>query len=253
MKYKAVFVDVDDTLVPHGRGNLPTKRVKDAIAACSDKAVAVCLATSRPFFAAEDIIASLPSLRYCVVAGGAQIYDVHTKTMVQEVLYPASEIDSIVTLARREGLKIGAFDGVNDVGLTGKNDPQSIDHLVGLFFPEVPLSKIDDVVEEIRKNPKVSVHKMLNWDKTHGWLDVTHPEATKLHGIHAVSKLMNIETHEMIGVGDGYNDFPLLLACGLKIAMGNAVPELKAIADFVAPPVDEDGVAVVIEKFILNV
>ena len=52
-------------------------------------------------------------------------------------------------------------------------------------------------------------------------------------------------------MGDGYNDFPLLMACGLKIAMGNAVPELKAIADFIAPSVEEDGVATVIEKFIL--
>ena len=42
------------------------------------------------------------------------------------------------------------------------------------------------------------------------------------------------------------------MACGLKIAMGNAVPELKAIADFIAPTVEEDGVATVIEKFVLQ-
>ncbi|KKS86821.1 MAG: hypothetical protein UV61_C0006G0022 [Candidatus Gottesmanbacteria bacterium GW2011_GWB1_43_11] len=76
--------------------------------------------------------------------------------------------------------------------------------------------------------------------------------ASKLHGIHRVSQLLPVEPHEIIGVGDGYNDFPLLMACGLKIAMGNAVPDLKAIADFVAPGVEEDGVAVVIEKFILE-
>ena len=42
------------------------------------------------------------------------------------------------------------------------------------------------------------------------------------------------------------------MACGLKVAMGNAIPELKEIADYVAPSVDDDGVADVIEKFILN-
>ena len=51
-------------------------------------------------------------------------------------------------------------------------------------------------------------------------------------------------------VGDGYNDFPLLLAGGLKVAMGNAVSDLKKIADYIAPTVDEDGVATVIEKFL---
>ncbi|HXS15232.1 MAG TPA: HAD hydrolase family protein, partial [Candidatus Saccharimonadales bacterium] len=62
----------------------------------------------------------------------------------------------------------------------------------------------------------------------------------------------DISTEEIIGIGDGHNDFPLLMACGLKVAMGNAVDDLKAIADYIAPSVDEDGVADVIEKFILN-
>lgn len=55
-----------------------------------------------------------------------------------------------------------------------------------------------------------------------------------------------------MAVGDGYNDYPLLMAAGFKVAMGNAVPEVKAIADYIAPSVDEDGAADVIEKFILN-
>lgn len=45
--------------------------------------------------------------------------------------------------------------------------------------------------------------------------------------------------------------FLFLMACGLKVAMGNAVSELKTIADYIAPTIDEDGVADVIEKFIL--
>jgi hydroxymethylpyrimidine pyrophosphatase-like HAD family hydrolase len=80
---------------------------------------------------------------------------------------------------------------------------------------------------------------------------ISNSLATKQHGIIEVARLLNISTKDIIGVGDGYNDFPLLLACGLKIAMGNANEELKKIADFVAPSVEEDGVATVIEKFIL--
>ena len=83
-------------------------------------------------------------------------------------------------------------------------------------------------------------------------LDIASSSASKLHGIMEVAKILNIRTEEIIGVGDGYNDFPLLMACGLKIAMGNAVPELKAIADFIAPTVQDDGVATIIEKFVLQ-
>ncbi len=57
--------------------------------------------------------------------------------------------------------------------------------------------------------------------------------------------------NEIIGVGDSYNDFPLLMACGLKVAMGNAAPELKEIADYIAPTVEEDGVVDVIKRFVL--
>jgi hydroxymethylpyrimidine pyrophosphatase-like HAD family hydrolase len=44
----------------------------------------------------------------------------------------------------------------------------------------------------------------------------------------------------------------MLMASGMKVAMGNAVSELKSIADYIAPSVSEDGVVRVIEEFILN-
>ena len=45
----------------------------------------------------------------------------------------------------------------------------------------------------------------------------------------------------MIGLGDGYNDIPLLSVCGFKVAMENAPEELKEIADVIVPIVEQDG------------
>ena len=70
-----------------------------------------------------------------------------------------------------------------------------------------------------------------------------------MQGRHA--ELNGIETSQIIAAGDSYNDIPLLEACGLRIAMGNAVPELKALADYVAPSVDQDGLATAIDEFVL--
>ena len=61
---------------------------------------------------------------------------------------------------------------------------------------------------------------------------------------------MGIETHEIISIGDSYNDFPLLMASGLRVAMGNAFSDLKEIAHYIAPSVQQDGVADVIQKFV---
>ena len=55
----------------------------------------------------------------------------------------------------------------------------------------------------------------------------------------------------MAAVGDSYNDLPLLNVCGLRIAMGDAPEELKAIAHYVAPSAEEDGLAVAIEEYLL--
>jgi hydroxymethylpyrimidine pyrophosphatase-like HAD family hydrolase len=81
---------------------------------------------------------------------------------------------------------------------------------------------------------------------------ITHSEATKYYAAHELARILGIDTSEMIGVGDARNDAPLLNVCGLKIAMGNADNKLKSIAHYIAPSVDEDGVAHVVEKFILS-
>ncbi len=80
---------------------------------------------------------------------------------------------------------------------------------------------------------------------------IYNSSATKQHAIFEIANIIGIQTHDIIAVGDGYNDFPLLMAAGLKIAMGNAVEDLKAIADYIAPPVEQDGVAHIIERFVL--
>jgi len=81
---------------------------------------------------------------------------------------------------------------------------------------------------------------------------ITHKNASKQHAAEKLAQMLNVETSEVIGVGDARNDAPLLSACGLRVAMGNADNKLKKIADYVAPTVDEDGVAYVIEKFIIR-
>ena len=50
--------------------------------------------------------------------------------------------------------------------------------------------------------------------------------------------------------GDGYNDLSMIAYAGLGVAMGNAVEELKQKADQVTRSNDEDGIAVILEKYL---
>ena len=63
--------------------------------------------------------------------------------------------------------------------------------------------------------------------------------------------MLGCQTREMAGVGDSFNDLALLQACGTGIAMGNAAPEVKAVADYQAPGVEQDGLAWAIEEILM--
>lgn len=53
-------------------------------------------------------------------------------------------------------------------------------------------------------------------------------------------------------MGDAGNDEHMIRYAGLGVAMGNAFEEIKAVADFVTKSNNEDGVAYVIDQFVLN-
>jgi len=249
MKYKALFLDVDGTTVVHGIHNLPSPRVTEAINTCKPLGVAVCLATSRTLQVTRKIIEHLDLNGLCVLSGGTQIYDPVKKKIIIEKQFPIHAVDDIFAVAKTYRAELKIFDGIQEVPFDGVHVPKKV---VGVYFPQLTLKIYEKIHKKLVKIPDISLHRMQAWDPAFECLDIMAKDSSKLHGIVDVAKLLGIQTHEMIGVGDGYNDFPLLLACGLKIAMGNAVPELKAIADFIAPSVEEDGVATVIEKFILN-
>ncbi len=112
-------------------------------------------------------------------------------------------------------------------------------------------SKADDVIGIFSEHPDlhvVKVHLPYNglWA-----VDFTRDGVNKATAIEWLRNSLGLDTASLVGAGDSYNDLPLLESCGLRIVMGNAPDELKAIADYVAPSVDEDGLAVAIEEFIL--
>lgn len=249
MKYKALFLDVDGTTIIHGMNNLPTPRVTAAIVQCMKAGVTVSLATSRPLIGVKQIVEHLRLNGLCVISSGAQIYDPQIKKIIVEIQFPKSAMRRILDVAGEYKKKIMVFDGEKEISYDGIHTPRKV---VGMWFPELEPAILVQIRDDLTRLDDITFHRMEAWKKSFECLDITQKDASKLHGIVEVAKRLGVQTKEIIGVGDGYNDFPLLSACGLKIAMGNAVPELKAIADFIAPRVDEDGVATVIEKFILS-
>ena len=80
-------------------------------------------------------------------------------------------------------------------------------------------------------------------------VDVTHRRGTKATAVHRYARLLGTTPAQIIGIGDGPNDVEFLQECGLRIAMGNAHPDLKAIAHWIAPDVTENGILAALERY----
>lgn len=75
-------------------------------------------------------------------------------------------------------------------------------------------------------------------------------DISKATGVKKVLEYLNIPLENSYAYGDGLNDLEMLQVVGHGVAMGNAVEELKVIADEVCGKVDEDGLALALEKLI---
>ena len=72
--------------------------------------------------------------------------------------------------------------------------------------------------------------------------DITSATADKANGIRAIAKHLGIDISETMAFGDGGNDKSMLMAAGIGVAMGNAVDDVKAHANYVTTSVDDDGI-----------
>jgi len=251
MKYKALFLDIDGTTVwykdPHTV--LPSPRVTKAIIEAS-KHVHICLATGRPLFMLEHILENLKLTDgLAVINDGAQLIDIKTRKMLYKKALLDDDVKKVSAYLQEQGISFYLNDGLRDTRYEEIPMHREVFNIFTMHQMD-----IDDAEKHRVKLSKVPTIKvsMTHHGTTEKYeLLVSHAEATKLHGIIEASRILKVKKEETIGIGDSGNDFPLLMASGLKVAMGNAIPDLKAVADYVAPSVEEDGVADVIEKFIL--
>lgn len=251
MKYKCLLLDVDGTLVPVGPHTIPTDRVINAIRMAHDS-IQVSIVTGRPPRWLKDIFKSLELKNPCVINGGSQIVNPETGEILWERPLSRSALREILSYAKKDGLSTIVND--NGVEYRDRYDDNFANPLSVQLCAFRSKEESDKYLEILRHNPVISAHKLFSWNKELDYkmdIYITDSKASKEYAVRELAKIMGIECKEFIGVGDSRSDIPLLNACGLKIAMGNADNKLKNEANYVAPSVEDDGVAHIVEKFIL--
>lgn len=102
-------------------------------------------------------------------------------------------------------------------------------------------------VPEMKRPFKSKVSSMFTADC---YYEFTALGIDKAKALGEVLPAFGIKGTELIAFGDGHNDRSLLEYAGVSVAMANAVPELKALADEVTLSNDQDGIAVMLEKYL---
>lgn len=82
-------------------------------------------------------------------------------------------------------------------------------------------------------------------------MEINAPGVSKGRGLLALAEHLGLDRNQVMAVGDSGNDRTMLEMAGLGVAMGNAAPEIKALANAVTDDNNHDGVAAAIEKYVL--
>jgi HAD superfamily hydrolase (TIGR01484 family) len=246
--YKAIMLDVDGTLVTNEYAGKITPKVKQTILKANSK-VKVGIASGRPLARLKFIFDELKLKVPCVVGGGTQIVDPVTRQILWEQPILKNDLEVIRKTLAHVPYKVWVVDEVAEVLYTPK---LKIKKPLNFFMSKILEEEADRLIALLSPLPNLTLTKVVAYTPGYVSLQITHAKATKKHAIEKVAEILGLKQDQIIGVGDGHNDIPLFNACGLRVAMGDAVPLLKAQADYIAPSCLEDGVAHIFEKFIMS-
>jgi hypothetical protein len=122
---------------------------------------------------------------------------------------------------------------------------QNVSKLLAVLYDEDEMFKVQEELKE-RYCGKLTIVRSHKY-----YCEITSLQATKGHAAEFLMKHWGIKKEEVMAAGDQDNDYEMLKCAGLKIAMQNASTKLKKIADYICPPVNEEGLVYAMEKYIL--
>lgn len=247
-KYQAIVFDLDGTALPSLRDSLPSARLIETIARYKDK-IHLMAATGRPLRHAAPILKLLGLTQPCTISGGTIIINPASLEVYKATFLTVDAVQAIFKLMQGSPYPLAIRD--EDISPEIKVlHPTLAESIEIMYISDVPADAIAGILRGLAGIPDIDFAAVFDWSGTGTYaINITHIDATKEHGVADILSRVGVAKEAAIGIGDGNNDLALFRSVGLKIAMGNATAELKAAADVIAPTVEEDGLADIIERY----
>ena len=280
---KIIALDLDGTLLDSEKRLSDASR--DALARAAEKGVLIVPTTGRFFGMMPPAVRDLPFVRYAITINGAQVYDRETDTaivkdeiplaMALQVMEVLDRYDVIYDCYRQNwGWMTAALqDKAPDYATNEhylkmvrefrKPVPELKAHLrataddgdvqkIMLFAANRERSTAIDCLRKLSDEIAARFPEIKVTASTWNNLELNIRSAHKGNALRRFAEHLGLTLENCMAFGDGMNDFTMVEAAGLGIAMANAEAEVKRVAKDIVPSNDEDGVAKGIEKWIFS-
>ncbi len=274
--FDLVVLDLDGTILDLYRAHGIPPVVRTAIADVQAAGVRVTIATGRVLDYVRAYIEPLNITTPVVTTQGAVIGDPITGHVLAETVLPLDLARDLAEWADATG-RVSAFYFNDDEGHThvcqnsAQGDAEFFDHVMGSSrvitgSHEVLLASNQHhlplkfmMISDLECEPNLVADLQAHYGarstvtRTHPLLvEVTATGVDKGQGLLHLCGLLGIHPQRVLAIGDNDNDIPMLQVAGLGVAMGNSSPGLKAIADWIAPSIEQDGAAVALRHLVLG-
>ncbi len=174
----------------------------------------------------------------------------------------------IVELAKKEQVDILTYEGAQII----TNNPENpyaklesrINHLklkqvdnlaeyLDFTVPKFLMLDDGDYLALVEARVKAALGKNFSVYRSDPFfLEILPRGIDKAQSLAQLLNLLGMEREQMVACGDGYNDLSMIEFAGLGVAMENAVRPVRNAADYVTFSNNDDGVAHVVERFVLQ-
>ncbi|WP_027725586.1 Cof-type HAD-IIB family hydrolase [Tuberibacillus calidus] len=246
MTKKLIFFDIDGTLLDFDK-KIP-ESTRNAVQQLKDNGHDVAIATGRAPFLIQEVCQALDIHSYVSFNGQYVVYE---GQVIYENPISVATLKELQDFADKNGHPL-IFMGAENMKANAPFHPYIEEAMGSLrishpdfnrtYYDETPIYQTLIFCKDGEEKPyqRFKEVRFVRWHDLS--MDILPANGSKAEGIKKLLSHLGYEQKDVVAFGDGLNDLEMIRFAGTGVAMGNAVPILKEMADFVSKPVDHDGI-----------